>query len=288
MAPYRKIPFLSFVVSPFRRVKINLSGCNFNCRGCFAIAKDEKGCNFSVSELINFLIKSSKFIYKEIVEDIQLTGGEPTSNMDFLFSLIEKLKRENIKKISISTNGYLLDKNLVQELKFFDINLIKLDLKAYTDRIHFWYTGKSNKNILKAIELLCENNLNFYVRTIYIPNIIDCEEIKKIAKFLNKIDKNINYKIYQFAQGHSKIPVSRPPEKSEMQNAYNIAKEYLNNVSIFTTETAYSPDYKCVEIRDDNLIEEFERIDEISKKAINTWYVEYYTFSQILKERIEK
>lgn len=285
MKTLRKIPFLSCVVSPFRSVKINLSGCNFNCLGCFAIAKDEKGWSFSVEDLINFLIKSSKFIYKETVGNIQLTGGEPILYLEFLFSLIEKLKKENIEKISISTNGYLLNKNVVKKLKFFDVALIKLDLKAYTDRIHLWYTGKSNKNILRAIEFLTEFNLNFYVRTIYIPNIIDCEEIEKIAKFLNKIDKNINYKIYQFAQGHSKIPVSRTPSKDEMQNAYNTAKEYLNNVSIFTTETAYTPDYKCIEIRCDDLIEEFKRIDEISKKAINTWDIEYYTFSQILKER---
>ncbi|MBI5573555.1 MAG: radical SAM protein [Elusimicrobia bacterium] len=280
---YRKVPFLTFVVSPTKKVKINLAGCNFNCKGCFAIAKKEMGRSFSVEELLNLLIKSSKVILGEMVNDVQMTGGEPTTNADYLISLIQKLSDLHINKIGMSTNGYLLDRNLIKELKSLNINYIKLDLKAYTDKIHKHYTGKSNATILRAVKLLHHYNLNFYVRTIFMPDIMDFEEIKKIAKFLSQISKNITYKIYQFAPEQLDKKVSRTPTHQEMRKAYSVAKRYLDNVEFYTTETAYKPDpYKHIEVRADELLDRFKEIDKISKSVIPDWNMEYFTMNQIL------
>jgi pyruvate-formate lyase-activating enzyme len=209
MISYRKIPFLTFVVSPYQKLKINLSGCNFDCKGCFAIAKKELGRELSVEQLINLIIKSCSFLYGEMVDDVQMTGGEPTINRGYLISLIKNLRVLNVKRIGISTNGHLLDKNLVEELKSLDVNYIKLDIKAYTEKIHAEYTGKTNAYVLRTLKLLHEYNLNFYVRTICTPQIIGFDEIKKIARFLSEVDRNISYKIYQFAPEQLDKRVSR-------------------------------------------------------------------------------
>lgn len=283
MTEYRRVPFLTFVVSPHQKVKINLAGCNFNCKGCFAIAKQEVGRDLSVEELVDLLIKSCQRIYGEIAEDIQMTGGEPIVNTGYLLSLIRRLRELHISKIGISTNGYLLDRNLVEELKSWGVNYIKLDLKAYSGDIHKWYTGKSNSNVLKAVQLLSEYGLNFYVRTIYTPNMAESDEIEKIAKFLSHINKNIAYKIYQFApeQTNSDILLRRPTQQ-EMISAFNIAKRYLNNVEFNTTATAYEPEYKYIEVRAGELLEDFKKIDEISKSIVNGWEMPYFTMNQII------
>lgn len=281
MTEYRRVPFLTFVVSPYQKVKINLAGCNFNCKGCFAIAKQEMGRELSVEELIDLLIKSCQLIYGKIVDDVQMTGGEPTVNTDYLLCLIRRLRELRVSRIGISTNGYLLDRNLVEELKFWGVNHIKLDLKAYTNKIHRWYTGKSNVNVLKAVQLLSEYDLNFYVRTIYIPNMVDFNEIEKIATFLSHINKNITYKIYQFAPEQANNILRRPTQK-EMLTAFNIAKRYLDNVEFNTTATAYEPEYRYVEVRADELLEDFKKIDEISKSIVNGWEMPYFTMNQIL------
>jgi len=282
MTEYRKVPCLTFVVSPYQKVKINLAGCNFDCKACFAIAKREVGRELSVEELIDLLIKSCQRIYGEIADDVQMTGGEPTVNTDYLLSLIRRLRELRVSKIGISTNGYLLDRNLVEELKFLHVNYIKLDLKAYNHKIHRWYTGESNTNVLRAVELLNKNGLNFYARTILIPDIVDLNEIKKIAKFLSHINKNIAYKIYQFAPEQANNDILRRPTQEEMLTAGNIAKRYLANAEAYTISTAYEPAYKYIEVRADELLEDFKKIDEISKSIVNGWDMPYFTMNQIL------
>lgn len=283
MIPCRKVPFLTFEVSPKRKVKINLSDCNFNCKGCFAIAKQEVGRTLSVEELINLLIKSCQLIYGEMVNDVQMTGGEPIMDIDYLLFLIKRLREIKVSRIGISTNGHLLDKDVVKELDSLDMNYIKLDLKAYTEKIHRWYTGESNANVLKAANLLNKYGLNFYVRTIFIPKVIDFSEIEKIAKFLSQINRNIPYKIYQFSPEQANSSVLRKrPTKEDMSKAFDIAKKYLGDVEFDTTATAYEPNYKYMEVRADELLQDFQKIDKISKSIIKDWNIQYFTMNQIL------
>ena len=283
MAPSRKIPFLSFVVSPYRKVKINLSGCNFNCKGCFAIAKEEVGRDLSVKQLINLITKSCSFLYGEMVDDVQMTGGEPTMDRDYLVSLICSLRELGAKRVGISTNGYLLNRNFVKELKSLDVSYIKLDIKAYTGKIHRWYTGRDNANVLKAVNLLHEYDLNFYVRTIVIPNLVDVIEVKKIGEFLGRVSKRIHYKLYQFATEYAHNETLRnSPKHKDMMKAFKAAKGYLGNVEFYVTETAYKPITEFIEVRDDELLEKFKKIDEISKSVIKTWNMKYFTMNQIL------
>jgi len=282
MTAFRKVPFLTCEESPRRKVKINLSGCNFDCKGCFAIAKQETGRTFSVEGLLNLFIKSCRLIYGGLVDDVQMTGGEPTKDPDYLLYLIRGLRDLGVNKIGVSTNGHMLDKDLVDELNSLSVDYIKLDLKAYTDEIHKWYTGKSNINVLRAVRLLHDYGLNFYVRTIFIPNIVDIPEIEKISKFLSHVDKNILYKLYQFAPEQLDVYISRSPTPKEMLKAFNVARKYLNNVEFLTYKTAYEPNYKLVEVRADELLEKFEKIDKISKRVDRNWNIQYLTMNQVL------
>jgi pyruvate-formate lyase-activating enzyme len=172
------------------------------------------------------------------------------------------------------------------------VNYIKLDLKAYSKDIHKWYTGKSNERILKAVKLLHNHGLNFYVRTIVIPNIVDADEVEKIAKFLSSIDVNILYRLYEFAPEQLENKLSRKPTEEEMVKAYNAAKKHLKNVEFFiykpwkpsTYKTTYDPNYKVVEIRADELLETFLKIDKIAKSVDPEWNIQFFTMNQTLKE----
>jgi|GEM_PF-513560 len=295
-AIFKKVPFLTCEVSPRKKVKINLSGCNFNCKGCFAIAKKDVGREFSVNGLLDLLVKSCQLIYGGLVEDVQMTGGEPTKDPKYLLHLIQGLRKLGINKIGISTNGYMLDKDLVEKLKSLSVDYIKLDLKAYTEEVHRWYTDKSNVNVLRAVRLLHDYGLNFYVRTIFIPDTIDIPEIEKIAKFLSSIDKDILYRLYEFAPEQLDAKLSRKPKEEEMLGAFNIAKKYLNNVEFFVYpeskisgyKTAYDPNYKIVEVRSDELLDNFRKVDEIAKSVNRNWDLQYFTMDQVLSFKGER
>lgn len=291
MTACRKIPFLSFVVNPHRKVKINLSGCNFNCRGCFALARQEVGRSLSVEELLDLLLRSCRLIYGGLIGDVQMTGGEPTKDPDYLLSLVRGLRGLGVNKIGISTNGHMLDRDLVDMLKSLSVDYIKLDLKAYTEGVHRWYTGESNINTLRAVRLLHDYGMNFYIRTIFIPDVVDVPEIEKIAEFLSGIDKNILYRLYQFAPEQLEVKITRSPREEEMLKASDAAKKYLDNVEFFvypkTSETsayksAYDPDYRVVEVRADELLENFKKIDGIARSVSRNWDVSYLTMDGVL------
>lgn len=282
----KKIPFLSCVVSPYEKIKVNMAGCNFDCEGCFALAKNEIGRKFTVDELIQLIVRSSSVIYGHLVGDVQITGGEPTTNRDYLLSLIYSLRALSIPRIGISTNGFLLDGNFARELKSLNINYIKLDIKAFDEEVHKRYTGKSNETVLRAAELLHKYNLPFYARTIHIPGLVEADQICKIAKFLSDISEDIPYKIYQFAPEQIAGCRYRKPEASEVQDAYYIARRYLKGVEYYTTKTAYKPDpYRCIEIRDDGLMEKFREIDKVSRFVIPDWDTQFLTMDRILDYR---
>jgi len=291
MALSKKVPFLTCEVTPRQKVKINLSGCNFSCRGCFAIAKKEGGREFTVKGLLGLLVKSFRRVYGHLIDDVQMTGGEPLTDPEYLFALVQGLKALGVSKIGISTNGYMLTKDVVKRLKALNVSYIKLDLKAYSEDVHKWYTGKSNERVLRAVKLLHEHGLNFYVRTIVIPNIVDASEVEKIAKFLSSVDINILYRLYEFAPGQLEYKISRRPTEEEMLEAYNAARKHLKNVEFFIYKpsktsnyrNAYDPNYKVVEVRADELLETFMKVDRLAKMADPGWSVQFYTMNQILE-----
>ena len=96
-----------------------MSGCNFSCRGCFAIAK-----------------KSVDRVYGYLVDEVQITGGEPLTNPKYLFALIQELKALGINKIGISTNGYMLTEDVVEKLR--DLNISYIDGTRAKATKEFW------------------------------------------------------------------------------------------------------------------------------------------------------
>ena len=231
---FRYVPFITLSLSePEPRIWITLSGCNFKCKGCFSIARDTIGEPMTVDGLIHWVKKSSRaYNGNTLLQDAVITGGEPTLDKDFLLDLVLNLKRSvGVKHITLSTNGYLLDKEYVMELKDAGLDGVKLDIKAYNESIHQWYTSMSNRSVLKAARYLWESKLDFRVETVLMPEIVDVEEIERIASFLAQIDPGIKYKVIKFAPGEAREKVTRRPSDNEIQLAVNSASKYLRNVA---------------------------------------------------------
>lgn len=221
---YRHIPFitLSEIAS---RVWITLSDCDFECIGCFSPAGDIKGMKMSVDELVNLVKKASIEYYQKLPREIIITGGEPTMNWDYLLDLVSKL---NFSYVVMETNGYLLDEEYVDQLVKAGLNEIMLDLKAYDEGLHKWYTGFSNRPIFQNVEAI-HKKIKLIIKTVYIPGIVDESEIENIALFISTIDPEIEYRINDFKPSKG---ISRTPTDQEMESAYFKAKNYIKNVII--------------------------------------------------------
>ncbi|MGP8338059.1 MAG: radical SAM protein [Methanosarcinaceae archaeon] len=208
--------YISYLAISEKRCTVQIAGCNFKCKGCFSNEKKECGLEITDSQLVKHIPAD---------KEIMLAGGEPTLDRQGLLSIITELKdRPDKRKIILSTNGYWLDKDLLEELEGITVHI---DLKAYDPEIHRWYTGKDNKHVLSAIRLLYEYDFDFQVSTVYIPDIIETSEIKNIASFLSGIG-DISYKIMRY------VPVgdfSRRPYTWEIEGAVNAAHQYLGNTT---------------------------------------------------------
>jgi GTP 3',8-cyclase len=89
------------------------------------------------------------------IDELRLTGGEPTIRPDFM-SIMEDLSKLNIKKLSFTSNG-LFSKELFPNLKKTKCNNINFSLDSLNAKIFQQMTGSSKfkmvlENILMAIE----------------------------------------------------------------------------------------------------------------------------------------
>lgn len=185
--------------------------------------------------------KIEEFMFKFNFEEVMLAGGEPTLYKKEILNFINLC---DVKTI-LSTNGSLLDRDFVTELGRKGLDDVHIDLKAYSQKLHEWYTGQSNQRVLDAIALLNESNLNFEVITVFIPGIVDKEEIERIAKFLSSIGENIKYRIIRY------VPVgnlSRRPTEEEIKEAVSVAKKYLSNVTSSLEQRSHPLKRKIIQL----------------------------------------
>jgi len=226
---YRHVPFITLSeLKP--RAWITLSGCNFRCKGCFSIARDPVGEPMTVEQLINLVRNSAREYYGDTpLEEVVITGGEPTLDRQYLVDLISRLK-EFVGWIVLDTNGYLLDDAYLQELIEAGLTEVTFDLKAWNEKLHEWYTGYSNRRILENIRN-AYGKVKIVVNTVFIPGIVDEREIENIARFLSEISdkEEIDYRINRFRAELSYEEIARNPSPEEIERAYSIVAEYMKN-----------------------------------------------------------
>ena len=225
----RYIPFITLSeLKP--RAWITLSGCNFKCKGCFSIARDQVGEPMTVERLINLVKSASRDYYGDKpLDEVVITGGEPALDRRYLIDLVAHLK-EFVGWIVLDTNGYFLDNAYLQELIEAGVAEVMFDLKAWDDKLHVWFTGYSNKRILENIRN-AYGKVKLVVNTVFIPGIVGDREIEDIARFLSGIeDKDeIDYRINRFRAELSHEKISRNPYPEEIERAYSIVAQYMKN-----------------------------------------------------------
>lgn len=226
----------------YSRVVIYTEGCVFNCKGCSYKAK----INRNRIKKRNITIDKIKKILKIFdPKYLHFVGGEPLHTPE-VYDIANFSRRLGIKNVIGHSTGWYLPSN--------DFDKINITIKSYSSEIHKEYTGYSNKRILRNFKKCYELGLKIKASTVFIPSFIDEEEIKKIAKFISKIDSSIPLHI----TGYIPMPGTpwRAPTQKEMENIVKITKKYLKNVtySLYKNVEEYSkmirenPQYQSVEI----------------------------------------
>lgn len=162
-----------------------LSSCNLNCSHCFYTASNK--FNFLDSlpkEEIFVLIRR---MVKNRINKLVLTGGEPTLYPDFIE--VSKYATLKVKKVSVCTNGVILNNNLEDEIIKLNFSTYTISIDSHIESVHDKFRGGKGafKKTIAFIKKLNLNNKNVSIHiTIHPDNINHIEETINFCKNFSK------------------------------------------------------------------------------------------------------
>ena len=209
---------------PYIRMSIT-DVCNFKCGYCLP-----NGYQVDKSDNRKFLhldeIKRLAIVFSKLgVSKIRITGGEPTVRKDF-FAIIKILNEVGIKKVSITTNGYHLDKK-AKMLVDSGLNGINISIDSLDRNIFKSITGHDRlPEILKGIQILQDLNFeNIKVNGVLLNNInVSEKDLNSWGEFI-KINK-VDFRYIELMQTGDNLDYFRKYHISS-----KIFKEYLDKNS---------------------------------------------------------
>ena len=207
-------------------------GCNFRCPFCYnvSLVRGEACEEVEVEEVVK-KIKG----FKEFIDSVTITGGEPTLQEEGLKELCIGLKNMKLL-VKLDTNGYRPEvlKELVNLVDF-----VSLDVKAPPDKYNFLSGIECElQKIKKSIEILKNSEIDYELRTTVVPGVNDSvDDIKKLCEFIGKVKC---YVLQQFRpEGGTLDPKFSETEKMDRNRLWElakVAKSFGLNVKIRTEE----------------------------------------------------
>lgn len=223
------------VDGPGVRFVVFMQGCPLRCAYCHNPDTWEfgGGTKMSVDSLVAEILR-----YRNYIEGITVTGGEPFAQIDFVTELFAKVKGYGLSTC-VDTSGATFNRNkltLGKIDKLLDVcDLVMLDIKHIDTAKHEVLTGKGNENILDFAKYLHKKSKDTWLRYVLIPGVTDDEEdLHAWANFVGTL-KNVK-KIevlpyhtmgvakYEMLGIEYKLKGVKEPSKEEVLKAEKILK----------------------------------------------------------------
>lgn len=169
---------------------------------------------------------------------IGFTGGDVTCCPEFYGECTRLIKAETRLWVLIETNGYGLTFQNLDYLKDSGVDAFWLDIKAHDPDKHKWLTGCSNDLILNLPEEIINRGFVLEVLSLYIPGLIETDELESIAQVLYAVDSSTPFTVLAFFPEY-KMTKFKSPRVKEMVAAYHRIKSVglknvrLGNVGVF-------------------------------------------------------
>jgi pyruvate-formate lyase-activating enzyme len=163
---------------------------------------------------------------------VAFTGGDLTCCPEFYGECAERIKAQTELWLLIETNGYGLTSQNLDYLKTSGVDAFWLDIKAYEPETHKWLTGCPGDRILKLPEEILKRGFVLEVLSLLIPDLVDVDELEKIAGILKSVDRTIPFTILAFFPEY-RMKDFRTPSVKEIVHAYEAARSVgLTNVRL--------------------------------------------------------
>lgn len=213
-----------------------LGGCNLRCKFCHnsqLVLNPEQLKDVEYEQILANLKE-----FRNFMNGVCITGGEPLINGKSLIPFLEKIKALEYK-IKLDTNGTFpdtlksyIDKNL--------IDYIAMDIKApLTVKKYSYITGKrftieKLSSIQKSIDIIKNSNIDYEFRTTTVPTFHTQNDIEEICKYA--IQGSKKYVLQNFRSCDTLVKAKLCPDHGftidEMNGLAFIALKYIPVVKI--------------------------------------------------------
>ena len=189
---------LGAVDGPGIRFVVFMQGCHLKCKYCQN--RDtwdiNSGEQYTVKQVVEKIMRYKNYIVASN-GGVTLSGGEPLVQQDFVISLFQELKKQNISTCLDTSGMFTITDKIKQIVDLTDIFL--LDIKSINDETCKWLTGSSNSLELEFAKYINEKNKRIWIRQVLVPGITDKkEDLLKLKDFL----KTINVEKFEFLPYH--------------------------------------------------------------------------------------
>lgn len=189
---------LGAVDGPGIRFVVFMQGCHLKCKYCQN--RDtwdiNSGEQYTVKQVVEKIMRYKNYIVASN-GGVTLSGGEPLLQQDFVVSLFQELKKQNISTCLDTSGMFTITDKIKQIVDLTDIFL--LDIKSINDETCKWLTGSSNSLELEFAKYINEKNKRIWIRQVLVPGITDKkEDLLELKDFL----KTINVEKFEFLPYH--------------------------------------------------------------------------------------
>lgn len=223
----------------YKTLDLHFWKCNLNCRGCYKNYEIydlglvdnaiEKMATKSLAQEPQHFLSYDEVI--KLTEELEIKYAIFMGNEAAIDTELPRLARS----LHNRHNSYnILLTNGLKLTDMTDIDEVIFSLKAYSDKTHREYTGKSNKKILANFKNIYDTGKKLQAETVLIPEYIDSKEVEELARFVSSIDKDLTFRVI----GYFPVPGCpwRAATGEDVGKAAELARKHLNNVTCMTSE----------------------------------------------------
>ena len=185
MLNYHSYETFSTQDGPGIRLVFFLQWCPYRCLYCQnpdTISTD-RNKEISAEEILKLVYKEKEYFWKDWW--VTFSWWECLLQIKELIPVL-KLLKENWINTCLDTNGFILNDDVKEALKYTDHVLP--DIKWITPQLHKKVTWTSNMTSLDFIRYIDEQWMNYWIRYVVVPWLTDNEkDIKKVWEFIQSL-----------------------------------------------------------------------------------------------------
>ncbi len=155
------------------------------------------------------------------IKTLYFMGGEPTVAKDLPEMLRFAKAQLGVRTVLGHTNG--------SGIPLPDLDGANVGLKAWNKDVHRAVTGQERDYLFAKVAAAHEERMDLKVNVVYVPGLVDIDQVEKIAAWLASLNADIPFHI----MGYIPVP-GQPylqPSMEQMKTAEQVSKKHLRHVA---------------------------------------------------------